>query len=122
LRATQRRLSIDAACETRRDTASLRRIPDRVIAEAELMSRYCDGDAGAFRALYASVAPRLHDHLVAVARDRSLANALLEQTFLALHRTRGAYIRDSDPVPWIYAIARQLFVDEHRATVRRSPA
>src|SRR5262245_4400558 len=83
-----------------------------------LMAQYCDGDAGAFRALYAAVAPRLHGYLVRMARDRALADDLLQQTFLKVHRARGAYIRGADPLPWLYAIAHRTFLDEARKKKR----
>src|SRR3954453_2124223 len=85
------------------------------MAEAmELMQRYCDGDAGAFRELYALVAPRLLGYLLKMTRERALADDLLQQTFLKVHRARGAYVRGADPLPWIYAIAHRTFLDEAR--------
>src|SRR5688572_9516089 len=84
----------------------------------QLMAQYCDGDAAAFRALYAMVAPRLHGYLLRMARDRALADDLLQLTFLKVHRARGAYIRGADPLPWLYAIAHRTFLDEARRTKR----
>jgi RNA polymerase sigma-70 factor (ECF subfamily) len=85
------------------------------MAEAkELMQRYCDGDAGAFRELYALVAPRLLGYLLKMARERALADDLLQQTFLKVHRARGAYVRGADPLPWIYSIAHRTFIDQAR--------
>jgi RNA polymerase sigma-70 factor (ECF subfamily) len=85
------------------------------MAEAkELMERYCDGDAGAFRELYALVAPRLLGYLLKMARERALAEDLLQQTFLKVHRARAAYVRGADPLPWIYSIAHRTFIDEAR--------
>lgn len=84
----------------------------------ELMQRYCDGDARAFRELYAVVAPRLLGYLVKMTRDRAAAEDLLQQTFLKVHRARGAYVRGADPVPWIYAIAHRTFIDEARRAKR----
>jgi RNA polymerase sigma-70 factor (ECF subfamily) len=83
-----------------------------------LMAQYCDGDAAAFRALYAAVAPRLHGYLLRMARDRALADDLLQLTFLKVHRARGAYIRGADPLPWLYAIAHRTFLDEARRKKR----
>ncbi|HEU4727893.1 MAG TPA: RNA polymerase sigma factor [Kofleriaceae bacterium] len=80
----------------------------------ELMQRYCDGDAGAFRELYGLVAPRLLGYLLKMARERALADDLLQQTFLKVHRARGAYVRGADPLPWIYSIAHRTFIDETR--------
>lgn len=78
------------------------------------MARYCEGDVDAFRALYAQVAPRLLGYLLGMARSRAVAEDLLQQTFLKVHRARGAYLRGADPVPWIYAIAHRTFLDEVR--------
>jgi RNA polymerase sigma-70 factor (ECF subfamily) len=80
----------------------------------DLMAAYCDGEASAFRELYALVAPRLYGYLLKMARQRALADDLLQQTFLKVHRARGAYIRGADPVPWIYSIAHRTFLDEAR--------
>ncbi len=89
------------------------------MAEAkELMQRYCDGDASAFRELYALVAPRLLGYLLKMARERALADDLLQQTFLKVHRARGAYVRGADPLPWIYSIAHRTFIDEARKSKR----
>lgn len=85
------------------------------MAEArDLMQRYCDGDAGAFRELYALVAPRLFGYLLKMARERALADDLLQQTFLKVHRARAGYVRGADPLPWIYSIAHRTFIDETR--------
>jgi len=85
------------------------------MAEAkDLMQRYCDGEAGAFRELYALVAPRLLGYLLKMARERALADDLLQQTFLKVHRARAAYVRGADPIPWIYSIAHRTFIDETR--------
>jgi RNA polymerase sigma-70 factor (ECF subfamily) len=84
----------------------------------ELMARYCDGDASAFRELYALVAPRLLGYLMKMARQRAVAEDLLQQTFLKVHRARAAYVRGADPLPWIYAIAHRTFLDEARKVKR----
>lgn len=84
----------------------------------ELMAKYCDGDAGAFRELYALVAPKLLGYLMKMARSRAVAEDLLQQTFMKVHRARAAYVRGADPVPWIYSIAHRTFLDEARRQKR----
>jgi RNA polymerase sigma-70 factor (ECF subfamily) len=84
----------------------------------QLMQRYCEGDAAAFRALYALLAPRLYGYLVRMTRDRAIADDLLQATFLKVHRARAAYVLGADPVPWIYAIAHRTFLDEARRSKR----
>lgn len=82
------------------------------------MQRYCDGDANAFRELYALVAPKLLGYLMRMARQRATAEDLLQQTFLKVHRARSAYVRGADPLPWIYSIAHRTFLDEARKQKR----
>jgi len=82
------------------------------------MQRYQDGDVSAFRELYALVAPRLLGYLIKMAGSRALADDLLQQTFLKVHRSRAAYVRGADPLPWIYAIAHRTFIDEARRRKR----
>ena len=82
------------------------------------MARYQDGDAAAFRELYAIVAPRLLGYLTKMTRSRPVADDLLQQTFLKLHRARAAYVRGADPLPWIYSIAHRTFIDEARKQKR----
>jgi RNA polymerase sigma-70 factor, ECF subfamily len=84
----------------------------------ELMGRYCDGDANAFRELYALLAPRLLGYLMKMGRDRALAADLLQQTFMKVHRARGSYIREADPAPWFYSIAHRTFLDFARKRMR----
>jgi RNA polymerase sigma-70 factor (ECF subfamily) len=82
--------------------------------ETALMGRYCDGDAKAFHRLYALLAPRILAYLVGLTGDRALAEDLLQHTFLKLHQSRGVYVRDANPVPWIYTIAHRTCLDELR--------
>src|SRR5690242_12307880 len=84
----------------------------------DLMQRYQDGDASAFRELYALVAPRLLGYLLKMARSRAVAEDLLQQTFMKVHRARAAYVRGADPGPWIYSIAHRTFLDEARRQKR----
>jgi RNA polymerase sigma-70 factor, ECF subfamily len=84
----------------------------------KLMAQYQEGDAHAFRELYALVAPKLLGYLTKMTRERALADDLLQQTFLKVHRARGAYVRGADPMPWIYAIAHRTFIDEARKVKR----
>src|SRR5262249_2648899 len=85
---------------------------------AELMGQYCDGDADAFRRLYALVAPRVLAYLTNLIGERPAAEDLLQQTFLKLHQARAVHVRNADPVPWIYAIAHRTCLDELRRRKR----
>lgn len=69
------------------------------------MSRYAGGDDGALGEVYDLLAPALYSFLVRLCRDRSLAEDLSHETFLRIHRARGAYHQGADVMPWAYAIA-----------------
>jgi RNA polymerase sigma-70 factor (ECF subfamily) len=84
----------------------------------QLMQQYQAGDAQAFRELYALVAPRLLGYLAKLTKSRAVADDLLQQTFLKIHRARAAYVTGADPVPWFYAIAHRTFLDEARRATR----
>src|SRR5579863_8230976 len=84
----------------------------------DLMERYQRGDASAFRELYALVAPRLLGYLVRMAKSRAVAEDVLQQTFLKVHRARAAYVVGADPIPWLYSIAHRTFLDEARRASR----
>jgi RNA polymerase sigma-70 factor, ECF subfamily len=85
---------------------------------ASWMGRYCDGDAAAFDALYELVAPRLLGYLTSLIGERAAAEDLLQLTFMKLHEARAMYVRDADPVPWLYTIAHRTFLDEVRRRKR----
>lgn len=85
---------------------------------ARLMGRYCDGEPAAFQRLYQLLAPRVLAYLVSLIGDRALAEDLLQQTFLKVHQSRGSYVRDANPVPWIYTIAHRTCLDELRRKKR----
>jgi RNA polymerase sigma-70 factor, ECF subfamily len=87
-------------------------------AAAEWMARYCDGEAAAFDALYELVAPRLLGYLTSLIGERAAAEDLLQLTFMKLHEARALYVRDADPVPWLYTIAHRTFLDEARRRKR----
>lgn len=82
------------------------------------MELYVDGDARAFETLYQQVGPRLRGYLLKMTGDPSLADDLLQLTFLKVHRSRSAYIRGAEPLPWLYAIAHRTFLDEARRRKR----
>lgn len=82
------------------------------------MGRYCDGDVQAFHALYAAVASRMLGYLVGLIGERAAAEDLLQLTFLKLHEARSSYVRDADPLPWLYTIAHRTFLDEVRRRKR----
>jgi RNA polymerase sigma-70 factor, ECF subfamily len=78
------------------------------------MERYSNGDEAAFAELYDAVAPRLLGFLRKGTRDGAAADDLMQQTFLHIHRERGSFIPGARVMPWAYAIARRLMIDDAR--------
>jgi RNA polymerase sigma-70 factor (ECF subfamily) len=87
-------------------------------AASEAMERYVTGEEAAFAELYALVVPRLFGYLVRRTRDSDVARDLMQQTLLVVHRERATYLRGADIMPWLFAIARRLFIDHARKASR----
>ena len=88
-------------------------------AELEaLMVRYQQGDLSAASDLVMRLSPALHRFFMVQFVSRRYADDLLQETWLRIHEVRHTY-RPGEPVlPWLYAIARHLRVDQYRK-VRR---
>jgi RNA polymerase sigma-70 factor, ECF subfamily len=87
-------------------------------AASDAMDRYAGGDDLAFGAVYDAVAPRVLALAVRALGDRMLAEDIVQQTLLNVHRARGAFVPGSALMPWVYAIARRLIVDVIRRRKR----
>lgn len=82
------------------------------------MERYANGDDAAFAELYDLLAPRLYGYLVRQTRSAAVAEDLLQQTLLQMHRARGRFIPGAQVTPWAFAIARRLLIDGVRRRKR----
>lgn len=78
------------------------------------MDRYADGDDAAFGAVYDLLAPRLMAFLRRNLRDAAQVEDLTQATLLQMHRARGQFLRGSAVLPWAFAIARRLLIDDLR--------
>ena len=102
--------------------AEASRTPDpseRALDDA--MSRYAQGDDGAFDELYRRGAPRTRGFLLRLCGDPALADDLLQEAFIRVHRARGSFGAGSPAIPWILAIGRNVFRD-HMRRARARPA
>jgi len=91
-------------------------------SEAELCDRmkaYLGGDIDAFDARYAEFAGRLRGYLLSQCRDAALADDLVQETFMQIHRSRRTYEPGRPVTPWVYAIARHVYLMKRRSTGRR---
>jgi RNA polymerase sigma-70 factor, ECF subfamily len=91
-------------------------------AETELcrhMEAYLEGRIEAFDALYEALAGRVRRFQLSLSRDASLADDLTQETFLQMHRSRRTYEPGRPVTPWVFAIARHVYLMNRRATARR---
>lgn len=84
-----------------------------------LMCAFLDGDARAFEAIYAQLAPRVARILTRMSGDGRVAEDLTQAVFLKLFRSRDAYTRGAPLTPWVFAMARNTLFDYLRQTQRR---
>lgn len=89
------------------------------LALCRLMEAYLHGELAAFDALYAALAPRLRGYLMTQCRDASVADDLVQDAFMQLHRSRRTYEPGRPVTPWAFAIARHVFLMHRRRTFRR---
>jgi RNA polymerase sigma-70 factor (ECF subfamily) len=98
-------------------------VPDLADEETlrALMARYQQGDAAAFEELHALLAPSLRRYLASLASGAQIADDLLQDTFLQLHRSRRTYNPARPVRPWAFAVARHAFLMDRRTRRRRAP-
>jgi RNA polymerase sigma-70 factor, ECF subfamily len=84
------------------------------------MERYAAGDDAAFGALYDALAARLYRYIRRQVHDPQACDDLLQETFLRMHKARGTFVTGAAVLPWAFAIARRLVIDQARRD-RRAP-
>jgi RNA polymerase sigma factor (sigma-70 family) len=86
-----------------------------------IMERCATGDDRAFDELYRRGAQRVRGFLIRLSGNASLADDLTQETFVRIHRARGSFAVGAAALPWMFAIARNAFLDHaRRENVRRS--
>ncbi len=78
------------------------------------MTRFCQGDARAFDALFQRYAGPIHGYLARLTGSPAAAEDLSQQTFLSVVRARGRFQESSRVKPWLYAIATNAARDWQR--------
>ena len=86
-------------------------------SELALVGRLKAGDTAAFDAVYAIYHARLFTFLVRLIRDRDRAADLLEETWLRLATHAHRLQPDTRLGPWLFTVARNLYLSECRARV-----
>ncbi len=87
---------------------------------ARLMAAYQAGRVDAFDGLYAALAADLKTYLTMLTRDPARADDLLQETFLQIHRARAAHTPGRPVRPWVFAIAKRVFLMDRRSASRRA--
>ncbi len=85
-----------------------------------LMIRYQGGSLEAFQEIYAQLAPGVRRYLLHLASGSEVADDLLQETFLQMHRSRAAYNPAYAVKPWVFGLARNVFLMNRRAARRRA--
>jgi len=84
----------------------------------KLMEGYQQAEAGAAALLVERLSPQVFHYFLGQVRDRSVAEDLLQDFWLRVHKARQTY-RSGEPVlPWIFAIARRARIDDYRRRSR----
>ena len=84
-----------------------------------LMIEYQKGDMDAFEGLHEALKRPLIRYLWTFVRNQTMAEDLLQETFLQLHRARQTYTPPRPVRPWIYAITRHVALMHLRSMRRR---
>jgi RNA polymerase sigma-70 factor (ECF subfamily) len=85
-----------------------------------LMAEYQAGSIEAFDRLHDAIAPDLKAYLTKLTRDASRADDLLQETFLQMHRSRASHTPGQPVRPWVFAIAKRVFLMHRRSAARRT--
>ena len=72
-----------------------------------------------YERLYEACYMRVFSYVMTLAKDRTLAEELTQETFYRAFAARGTFREESDDVTWLCAIAKNLFTDEKRREKRR---
>src|SRR5215470_4919859 len=82
------------------------------------MTRYQGGSLEAFEEIYARLALGVRRYLSHLASGSEIADDLIQETFLQMHRSRAAYNSTYAVRPWVFGLARNVFLMNRRAARR----
>ena len=84
------------------------------------MAEYQAGSVEAFDRLHDALAPDLRAYLTKLSRDPTRADDLLQETFLQMHRSRAVHTPGQPVRPWVFAIAKRVFLMYRRSSARQA--
>jgi RNA polymerase sigma factor (sigma-70 family) len=82
--------------------------------ERVLVARLRAGDTGAFDEVYDTYRPRVFAFLLRMTRSRTLAEDLLDETWLRLVRHSTRLVPETRLGPWLFTVARHLYWSHRR--------
>ena len=82
--------------------------------ERSLVTRLRAGDTGAFDEVYDAYRPRVFAFLLRMSRNRTLAEDLLDETWLRLVSHAPRLLGDTRLGPWLFTVARNLYWSHRR--------
>ena len=82
--------------------------------ERLLVARLRAGDTGAFDEVYDAYRPRLFAFLLRMSRNRTLAEDLLDESWLRLVSHADRLLPDTRLGPWLFTVARNLYWSHRR--------
>ena len=89
--------------------------------DVQRMLAFRAGDDAAFDALFERWAGKLLRFLERMVKDEAIAEELVQETFLRVHRARSRYEPDAKFSTWLYTIASNVARNELRRPFRRAP-
>ncbi|HVW11087.1 MAG TPA: sigma-70 family RNA polymerase sigma factor [Bryobacteraceae bacterium] len=84
------------------------------------MIDYQGGSLEAFQEIYSRLALDVRRYLAQLSNGSQIADDLLQETFLRVHRARAAYNPAYAVRPWLFGMARNVFLMNRRAAYRFS--
>ena len=90
--------------------------------ESALLERLRDGDVLAFDAIHTAFNRRLFTFLLRLSRRRDVAEDLLEETWLRMVKHAPRLRPDTHLGPWLFNVARNLYVSYVRARLLEESA
>ncbi|MAE97104.1 MAG: RNA polymerase subunit sigma-70 [Deltaproteobacteria bacterium] len=96
-------------------------MPEASDEDVRLMLAFSGGDEAAFDLLFDRWSGRLLRFLERMVRDPAVAEELLQESFLRVHRARDRYQPQARFSTWLYTIATNVARNELRRPFRRSP-
>jgi RNA polymerase sigma-70 factor (ECF subfamily) len=86
----------------------------------DIMVAYQNGEMAGFEQLFEALATNVRNYLVSLTRDFDRAEDLLQETFLQVHRSRQTYSPPRPVKPWVFGIARYVYLMDRRSKMRKA--